>query len=320
MSRSLILLAVVLSALIATTAGAQRLPPHRFFGQVTVNGAAPAVGASVEAYIGAVRCGSSQTSSEGRYSLDVDHATATSGCGSTGATVSFRIGGATAAQTAQFRDGGFEQLNLSISTVATGFTTAALSLDDPRPCIASEGQLRCDAEREALWNGDAAAWARQGVTDAGERFNETVILRVYAGDPAVIRNIARIINWPFLQVTRVRFIGSAAGQADEYAEISNLGGGEQDMTGWSLRSPSRGLRYAFPNGLVMRPGQVCRVYSGAPGENSCGPTGFNAQDVWPDSESRVVLYFDALDLLGHDTEYRANRNDQPPPPNLQGVN
>lgn len=316
----LLLLAVALVSALPLGVGAQRLPPHRFFGRVTLNGVAPPVGTVVEAYIGTTRCGVGQTTSGGNYVLDVDHTTSTPGCGTNGATITFRVSGITAAQTATFRDGGFEPLDLTASSAPGGFTTAALSLADPRPCIPPSGQRTCDAERLALWNGEASAWARRGVTDPDARFNETVVFRIIAGDPAVISIISRFLGWPYLQVTRVRFVGTAAGQGDEYVEIANLGGGEQDMGGWTLRSPARGAVFNFPSGFVMTPGRVCRVYTGPPQENACGLAGFNSQDVWPDTEGRVILFYDALALPGADTLYSADPNNQPPPPHLQGVN
>jgi hypothetical protein len=314
-----ILLLLAATALLPLAAGAQRLPPHRFFGRVTVNGAAPPVGTVVEAFIGSTRCGSGQTSSGGNYVVDVDHGTSTPGCGSGGATIVFRVSGVAATQTATFRDGGFEPLDLTVSG-SGGFATAALSLADPRPCIPAAGQRVCDPERESLWNGEAAAWDRRGVTDPDARFNETVVFRVQAADPAVISIIARFLSAPYLQVTRVRFVGTAAGQADEYVEISNLGAGDQDMGGWTLRSPARGAVFNFPAGFNMNGGRTCRIYTARPQENSCGLEGFNSQDVWPDNEGRVVLFFDALALPGADTLYSADANNQPPPPNLQGVN
>ena len=42
-------------------------------------------------------------------------------------------------------------------------------------------------------------------------------------------------------------------------------------------------------------------------------------DALPDDAGRVVLFYDALDLPGDETLYSADPNNQPPPPNLQGV-
>lgn len=298
---------------------AQRSPPHRFFGAVTVAGVMPSAGTAIEAYIDGRLCSApAQTSSTGQYILDVDAANNRPGCGTADNVITFRVGGVVAAQTARFRSGDFERLDLSTGTGGR-FTTIGLNLEDPRPCVPEAGTRRCDPEREALWNGDAAAWAARGVTDDSERFTQIIIMRVRAGDQAVIRNIARILAGPYLQITRLRFVGTEAGQGDEYVEVTNLGGGDQDMTGWTMRSPGRDAIYNFPDGFVMTAGQVCRIYTGAPRGDSCGGTSWNRTDVWPDDEGEAVLYYDRYDLLGARTLYSADRNNQPPYPNLQGV-
>jgi hypothetical protein len=206
---------------------------------------------------------------------------------------------------------------------ATAFVEAALVLGDPRPCIPEAGQRTCDATRTALWNGDARAWDARGVTDPDAVFVQTVILRVNAGDPGAISNIARILGWPYLKVTRVRFGGA------DVAAVTNLGGGPQDMTGWTLRSPARNLAFRFPDGFVMQPGEertvcgLCVPSCPLPATGPCDPDafqlGFRMTDVFPDDAGRVVLFYDALNLPGDDTMYSADPNNQPPPPNLQGV-
>lgn len=298
---------------------AQRSPPHRFFGAVTVAGVQPAAGTTVEAYIDNRLCGGpAQTSSTGQYVIDVEAANARPGCGTADNVITFRVAGVAASQTARFLSGGFDRLDLSTATGGP-YTTIGLNLEDPRPCVPEPGTRRCDPEREALWNGDADAWAARGVTDPSERFTQIIILRVRAGDQAVIRNIARILGGPYLQITRLRFVGAEPGQTDEYVEITNLGGGEQDMTGWTMRSPGRDAIYNFPDGFVMAAGQVCRIYTGSPRADSCGGTSWNRTDVWPDAEGEAVLYYDRYDLLGARTLYSADRANQPPYPNLQGV-
>lgn len=311
------LLAVALFS--ARTTAAQQLPPHRFFGKATLNGGPAPVGTRVEAFIAGTSCGAGQTTSGGSYVVDVNGVMAAPGCGTPRATVTFTIAGLPAAQTGTFRDGGFEQLDLTAVGVVNGLTIAALNLQEERPCIPEQGQRSCDAARDALWNGKADAWAARGVTDPDARFNETVVFRVRAGDPLAISYIAKFLAAPYLQVTRVKFVGALAGQADEYVEVTNLGGGDQDMSGWTLRSPARNAVFRFPTGFVMAAGRVCRVYTGAPGANSCGLAGFASTNVWPDDKGEVVLYYDALDLPGADTRYSADPKDQPPPPNLSGV-
>lgn len=210
-------------------------------------------------------------------------------------------------------------------------TVATLDLSDPRPCIPPSGERACDAERAALWTGDAAAWARRSVTNPDARFNETVVFRVRAGDPAAIRTIAQLLDAPYLKVTRVQFAGT-----DEVVEVTNLGGGAQDLTGWTLRSPARDAVFRLPAGVILAPGEICRLISGPPTTNPGGACrtftsvalveaggdlsdARTLTDVWPDDHGRVVLFYDALDLPGDDTRYSADPANQPPPPNLQLV-
>jgi hypothetical protein len=206
---------------------------------------------------------------------------------------------------------------------APAFVEAALDLGDPRPCIPEAGQRMCDATRAALWSGDARAWADLAVTVADDVFIQTVLRRVNAGDPAAIGNIARILGSPYLKVTRVRFGGA------DFATVTNLGGGPQEMTGWTLRSPGRNLTFRFPDGFVMQPGRervvcgLCMPSCPVPPTGPCAPDafqrGFGTTDVFPDDAGRVVLFYDELDLPGDDTMYNADPNNQPPPPYLQGV-
>ncbi len=318
--RLVALIAAFVTLVLATapTATAQPLPPNRYYGSVTLNGQTPPVGTPVTAYIGEQLCGTGEVRADGRYVVDVDDATKTPGCGTPGAVITFRVGGVLAGQTGTFQAGSFTELPLTApgQPAARRYTEAFLDLSDPRPCIPEPGQRTCDATRTALWNGDAAAWAARGVTDPDARFNETVVFRVRAGDPAAISNIARFLGSPYLKITRLHFGG---GTDTEFIEITNLGGGDQDMTGWTVRSPDAGVVVAFPAGLVMNPGQSCRFYTGVTRFDSCGDAMMPAGDVWPDCGGRAVLFYDALALPGDDTLYNADPNNQPPPPNLQGV-
>lgn len=316
---------------------AQATPPHRFFGSLTISGQPAPVGTVVRALIGTTECGTFTTTTAAFYQVDVAASTQTPGCGRGGENVVIQVNGRAADQSPTFRSGGFERLDLTVGggatpspsptptpsatpTPAAGFNAASLNLSDPRPCIPARGDTVCDATRTSLWNGEAAAWSDRGITDPDERFRETVIFRVRAADPAVISIIARFLNAPYLQVTFVKFKGTATNQTDEFVEVSNLGGGDQDMTGWTLRSPARSATFNFPQGFVMAAGQVCRVYTGAPQSDSCGNASFNSSDVWPDSSGEVILFYDALALPGADTFYSSDPNNQPPPPNLVGVN
>jgi hypothetical protein len=116
MVRMIALAAAVIAGLVTVNlAGAQAFPPHRFFGTATVNGQPAATGTTVRAFIGDTECATATVTTGGQYVIDVPGVTLNPNCGRSGqSTVSFRIGDQAAAQTATFRDGGFEQLNLTV--------------------------------------------------------------------------------------------------------------------------------------------------------------------------------------------------------------
>jgi hypothetical protein len=307
-----------LAALVnGTNSSAQGQPPNRFFGTARLNGAVPPTGTPVTAFIGSQLCGTGDVREGGRYVVDVDDDSRTPGCGINGAAVTFRIGSTPAAQTGSYSQGAFTELNLTAPAQAGAprLSEAVLVLADPRPCMPAP----CDPGRAALWNGDAAAWAARGVTDPDARFGEIILMRVQAGEPSVIGNIARILGNPYLQITRLRFVGTDPGQADEFIEITNLGGGDQDMSGWIVRSPARGAVARFPAGYVMNPAQSCRIYTAMVTADSCGTASFDARDVWPDDSGVAVLFYEALALPGAERRYSADPGSQPPQPDLQGV-
>ncbi len=81
--------------------------PHAFYGTVTVGDPPVPVanGTAVEAYVGGVKKAAT-TVAGGMYSLDVP--------GTAGATVTFRVGGVLAAQSATWQTGALTNLNLTI--------------------------------------------------------------------------------------------------------------------------------------------------------------------------------------------------------------
>lgn len=194
------------------------------------------------------------------------------------------------------------------------------ALDLSAPCIPEAGRPDCDATRRSLWNGEDAAWAACGVTDPDTRFNETVVFRVRAGDPAAIGNIAKALGWPYLKVTLLRYA------EDELVEITNLGGGAQDLTGWSVRSPANSVEVALPAGHSLQPGESCFVHTGPtnanPGNRCYVVTSVRPDlpdGIWPDEGGTIVLFAGPLDLVADDARYSADVDNQPPPPNLQGT-
>ena len=103
----------LLSGLMVASVSAQPpTPPDRFFGNVTLNGAAAAAGTNVTATIGGNVCGQTTVQADSSYVLDVVSSGQTAGCGTEGASVSFTVGGSPAGSAA-WSSGQFTELDLA---------------------------------------------------------------------------------------------------------------------------------------------------------------------------------------------------------------
>ena len=110
-----LVMALALLLAIPTAAFAQRVPPHVFVGSVTLDGATAADGAAVTAWIDGDQVAAT-TAADGSYSLIVDQGDSSYA----GATISFKVSGAHAAQTAEWTQGGGDELNLVADSAAAG--------------------------------------------------------------------------------------------------------------------------------------------------------------------------------------------------------
>lgn len=84
-------------------------------------------------------------------------------------------------------------------------------------------------------------------------------------------------------VTTVMYTGTPGlNYSDQYAEVVNRTQQQVSVGNWILRSQSTGRAFLFPAGLVMQPGQTCRIYGNSPPPDAaCGPLSFNSPTpVW----------------------------------------
>ena len=85
-------------------------------------------------------------------------------------------------------------------------------------------------------------------------------------------------------------------EPDEYVEISNQGTVAQDLTNWHLdseRGSASGQVFHFPPRFVMRPGQVCRVYTDEMHPEWCGLSfGYRWSGVWSNNEPDAAVLVD----------------------------
>ena len=295
----------------------------------------------------------------GQYAVEVAGQSQIPGCGADGVTVNLRVDARDAFPTTVFATGQFQRLDITVSNApppspepppaptpapglppaptptpapgpspvpqpGRGFSVARLPLNSP--CVPAEGQARCDTTRALLWAGDLTSWqaeaARRGLprpsaADAASLAND---LRVAAYDPAATIALARQNGWPKIYLSALRFRGILEGEADEYVEVSNFGGGDQDMSGWRVRATESGVDFYFTEGTILQAGAACRFYTNQIRDDSCPGSIFVSQTgVWPDSTGTAELWYDPLSLLADITSYNADPDTQPAPPNLQGV-
>ena len=110
-----LLVGMVLLFTLPATVSAQRLPPHVFVGTAMMDGAMPADGTTVTAWVGGMEAAST-TVSGGGYTLIVDQGDQSF----SGETITFQIGGNDAMETAMWMQGGGDELNLSASSAMAG--------------------------------------------------------------------------------------------------------------------------------------------------------------------------------------------------------
>jgi len=107
--------ALALLLAIPTSVFAQRVPPHVFVGTVTLDGAGVVDGGAVTAWIDGEQVAAANASG-GNYSIQIDQGDSSYA----GKTVSFKVGGAEVADTAEWIQGGGTVLNLAGVTASGG--------------------------------------------------------------------------------------------------------------------------------------------------------------------------------------------------------
>jgi len=352
------ILAAAVVGIVSLTGTAEAIP-NRFYGFVTIDGNRAAGTVVTAEINDKDCSSPVQGSTFEGYNIDVNSDDITSGCGGVGSPIIFfKVGSRYASQIGCFMPGTFTELNLTISgaaqkpTPAPGQCGVSASpsptpsaspsptptpspssdpsfsvsvLDTNSPCIPAAGSTICDATRQMLWTGSQAAWTARyemmgrAAPTPDQVFDATIVLRVESGDPGAIAAIAQQLGWPHVRINAARYRGVTANELDEWVEVKNFGGGEQDMTNWSVRVEGTMIRWTFGDGFVLQPGQACKFYTGTPGADPCpGSSNVATSGVLPNSSGTITLWVDFLDLLAIRTSYNTDSNNQPPPPNLQG--
>ncbi|MFH0517256.1 choice-of-anchor K domain-containing protein [Streptomyces sp. M41] len=100
------------------------------------------------------------------------------------------------------------------------------------------------------------------------------------------------LDEPDVIISGLRYQGTSTGQADEYVEIFNKGGGPQDLTGWKVEAKPTGRSFPFPPGTVIQPGQRYRVYTNENHPEYGGFSFSSTNEVWRDQGGIARLVAD----------------------------
>lgn len=89
----------------------------------------------------------------------------------------------------------------------------------------------------------------------------------------------------------------------EHVTITNQGGGDADMSGWSVTGSSGDERYTFPGGYILPAGQSMRLHSGQGGVDSPPyDIYWTDKNVWANDGETVYLW-DAQGNKVHELTY-----------------
>ena len=152
-SRSILIAAVVAlvsSLMVASVSAQPPTPPDRFFGDVTLDGAAAPAGTNVAAEIGGNVCGQTTVQADSSYVLDVVSSGQTAGCGTEGASVSFTVGGSPAG-TAAWSSGQFSELDLAGAAAPPTVAPPTVAPVTPTPRVVTGTGGYLDGGGTAWW-------------------------------------------------------------------------------------------------------------------------------------------------------------------------
>jgi hypothetical protein len=188
-----ILLAALASLLGISSSAAQPQIPSSFYGSVTIDGKPPPDGAEVRGLIDGIDCtqlgadykGTVRIGNTAAYVIHVMHEVQKPGCGTTGKTVTFTIGGRPAAQTAQWKQGP-QELNLNAGSgeplqLPTSTPTVSLSPAQAAATATEAAKRTPRAGLTALPTGDASlggVGGQDGTAGSGANDGEFPLLAV----------------------------------------------------------------------------------------------------------------------------------------------
>lgn len=85
-------------------------------------------------------------------------------------------------------------------------------------------------------------------------------------------------------------------EGDEYVQITNVGEGPGDISGFRINAEDKGLDFVFPTGIVLEKEQSVRVYTNKINESTGGFTYASETEIW-NNKGDVARLFNAANEL-----------------------
>ncbi|MEA5532392.1 LamG-like jellyroll fold domain-containing protein [Crocosphaera sp. XPORK-15E] len=99
-----------------------------------------------------------------------------------------------------------------------------------------------------------------------------------------------------VEISDLFYKAKADKKADQYVEITNNGTAVADLSGWKIKSLAKSLKYIFPVGIKLNPGQSIKVYNNEYHPESGGFLFFSEWGVWKNKGDTATL----LDSKGNE--------------------
>ncbi|UCD97935.1 MAG: lamin tail domain-containing protein [Chloroflexota bacterium] len=110
--------------------------------------------------------------------------------------------------------------------------------------------------------------------------------------PIVNREI--VVTTGNIWIITIRVIGSNVNESDEYVEIRNEDTVNIQLLNWTLTDYDyswsfRENKFTFPS-YVIKPGEICRVYTNENHPEWCGFNWKKTKEIWPNSAGHAFLW------------------------------
>lgn len=155
--------------------------------------------------------------------------------------------------------------------------------------------LRTDQEGTILFSSDGVSYSLVTGTPAAYTIFLPLVLKDYS--PSTPEPTPTDPPDPIVNITYIFYDGVVPSvESDEYAEITNQGSVDVNLSGWRLNAGDPGQDFYFPSYTLVI-GESCRVYTNEDHPEYCGFNFERGSAIWSNSGDCGYLYDDVGSLV-----------------------